>query len=293
MILSDTTFYTTGQNRLFRLFESIPGFMRRDFTEHHHTAIEISYICSGSGIYRIRGEEVEFRAGDLFFFGTNEVHCITDVFDGEEMRLLNLHLEPRFLWTIEENLANSRLINFFIERAAEIPFLIDRQSSSLSALLLSMRDEANAKGAAYDLMMKVSLLELLVLIMRSYGYDEKQIPRQTHSIHFKSVGAALDYIHENLSSPLSLDELAAKAGMSRTYFCQIFKKLNGLSPWDYIGIKRVEKAKYMLRGDSKSVLDISFECGFNNISHFNRIFKRITGQTPSEYRKQKQIKSKG
>ncbi len=286
MILSDTTLYSTGQNRLFRLFESIPGFMQRDFTEHHHTAIEISYICSGHGIYRIRGKEVKFGAGDLFFFGTNEVHCITDVFEGEEMRLLNLHLEPRFLWTIEENLADSRLVGFFIERSQEIPTRIDKSAEGLASLLLSMRDEANAGSAAYDLMMKVSLLELLVLLMRSYGYQEKQAPKQLHTEHFKSVGSALDYIHENLSSPLSLDTIAAKAGMSRTYFCQIFKKLNGLSPWDYIGIKRIEKAQHMLRVGDKSVLDISYECGFNNISHFNRIFKRITGQTPSEYRKQ-------
>ena len=89
----------------------------------------------------------------------------------------------------------------------------------------------------------------------------------------------------NLSAAsILLDEIALNANMSRTYFCTVFKKLNGLSPWEYIGLKRIQMAKKLLENTRKSILEISLECGFNNISHFNRAFKGVTGRKPSEYR---------
>ena len=94
-----------------------------------------------------------------------------------------------------------------------------------------------------------------------------------------------DLIHQKLGENITLDELAEEADMSRTYFCSVFKKLNGITPWEYINIKRIEKAKHLLRTTQKTVLEISLECGFNNLSHFNRVFLRITAQSPSDYRK--------
>lgn len=290
MIVSDTSLAGFGESILFRLFESVPGFLRRDFTEHRHTAFELSCILSGSGIYRIRGQETQIREGDVFFFGTNEVHCITDVFPEKEMRLLNLHFEPRFLWSFEENPGSGKSLSFFLEKNGGIPNRLDGGETiarEITDILLTMRQEALEKKQAYGLKMELLLLEILILLLRSYRTEES-LERQMRPDNFVGIGTALDYINKNLSSPLSLETIASEAGMSRTYFCLIFKKLNGMTPWEYINIKRIEKAQDFLRSTEKSVLDISFECGFNNISHFNRIFRRTTGQTPSEYRKGKQ-----
>jgi len=72
--------------------------------------------------------------------------------------------------------------------------------------------------------------------------------------------------------------------MNPTYFSTFFKKYNGLSPIDYIIRKRITRAIEFLRATDKTILEISGICGFNNSANFNKMFKKITGTTPSSYR---------
>ena len=73
--------------------------------------------------------------------------------------------------------------------------------------------------------------------------------------------------------------------MSKSYFSTIFKKYNGISPWDYITIKRVEKAVTLLKTTDKTKLEIAQSCGFNSPANFYKAFLRITGKSPKYYSK--------
>ena len=287
MIVWDSTALPHADNQLLRCYESVPGFRRRDFTEHRHTAFELSLICSGHGIYRIGGKQVPIHKGDIFFFPTNAVHCITDVSPDAEMRLLNVQFEPRLLWSAVEIFGDS-LAEFLPNQSKKISNRIPFDSAlaqTITPLIDNIKKEAQDHYDAYDLMMKTSLLQVLVILIREFSDDENSHPRHIRSAKYKPMTKALDLIHQKLGENITLDELAEEADMSRTYFCSVFKKLNGITPWEYINIKRIEKAKHLLRTTQKTVLEISLECGFNNLSHFNRVFLRITAQSPSDYRK--------
>ena len=95
----------------------------------------------------------------------------------------------------------------------------------------------------------------------------------------------MNYINGNLSENLTLGDIAAYAGFSRNYFSTLFTDLNGLSPWDYITIRRIELSKNLLRSSSLSVTEIADRCGYRNLSNFNRQFKRSVGCSPTEFRK--------
>lgn len=95
-----------------------------------------------------------------------------------------------------------------------------------------------------------------------------------------------DYIQENLTENLTLEELARVANMSKTYYTTIFKKETGISLWEYIVSKRVEMAKAIIKKDDATMLEIATKCGFNNTANFNRAFKKHAGKTPSQYRKE-------
>ena len=71
--------------------------------------------------------------------------------------------------------------------------------------------------------------------------------------------------------------------MAETYFSSVFKKFNGISPWEYITIKRVEKAVDLIKNTNLTKLDIAEKCGFSSSSNFYKMFSKITGKTPSEY----------
>ena len=91
------------------------------------------------------------------------------------------------------------------------------------------------------------------------------------------------YIAENLDKKIQLKEIADVACMSETYFSSVFKKFNGISPWDYITIKRVEKAISLLKTSDLNKLEIAELCGFSSSSNFYKAFFKITGKTPSDY----------
>lgn len=88
---------------------------------------------------------------------------------------------------------------------------------------------------------------------------------------------------ENLSLA-ALAEVARQAGMSTFYFCKMFRKATGLSFTQYLSRSRVEKAKTLLLNRNYRVSEIACEVGFQSLTHFNRTFKRIAGESPTNYR---------
>ena len=96
--------------------------------------------------------------------------------------------------------------------------------------------------------------------------------------------AALKFIDENLTQKISLEEIANIANMNPTYFSSIFKKLNGISLWEYITAKRVDKAIELLRTTNANKLEIAMDCGFNSSSNFYKAFYHVTGKKPGDFK---------
>ena len=94
---------------------------------------------------------------------------------------------------------------------------------------------------------------------------------------------AIDYINNHFTEHITLQDIAKKACMTETYFSTIFKKYNGISPWEYITIKRVEKSIFLIKNTDMTKLKIAEKCGFTSSSNFYKAFFKITGKTPSEY----------
>ncbi|WP_309396403.1 PocR ligand-binding domain-containing protein [Cerasicoccus maritimus] len=99
------------------------------------------------------------------------------------------------------------------------------------------------------------------------------------------VANAKKYIQDRYQDQLSLDDAAKAVNASTRHFCKVFKQATGITFTDYLSRVRVEKAKTMLANPNLRVSEIAFGVGFDSISQFNRSFKRITGQTPTEYRR--------
>lgn len=112
-------------------------------------------------------------------------------------------------------------------------------------------------------------------LQNSSGHPDKGI---------KIIQKIIEYIEGNISEEISLDELARKANMSRYHFCRYFKKHTGKSPVRFVNFIRIQKAKELLMKD-KNIGKIAIKTGFNSSSNFSKHFKRLTGMSPSEYRK--------
>lgn len=130
-------------------------------------------------------------------------------------------------------------------------------------------------------MVKMYISYILILLLREYGYVKNTV--DFHSETPSLLEKAMIYIDKNLESDISLEQIAEEATMNRTYFSTVFKKYNGISPWDYITIKRVEKAIEYLKNKTSTKTEIAGMCGFSSMSNFYRAFKQVTGKTPNDY----------
>ncbi len=278
----------TGGGFLLKLFNVWVEEGERRFRDHRHIEFEIVLIKSGGGIYRTCDKEYTIRAGDVFLFASNEVHCITAINKGG-LELMNIHFEPRFIWSSGNDLFDADYLRIFYNRSENFENRLPRDSAEtaeIARLLMEMEQEFLDKKPEYTLMVKVLLLSILVKMSRGFDYvggEEKEKARRQSYI---AVERSMDYMMERLSEPLTLKELAKVANMSETYYSAVFSRLNGVSPWDYLTAKRVELATQLLRSErGLTMLEIAARCGFNNTANFNRAFKKHQNCTPSSYRK--------
>ncbi len=108
---------------------------------------------------------------------------------------------------------------------------------------------------------------------------------RTSQKYSRAVQTAIDDIYLHLHEPIALEELARRAGLTRSYFSVLFRKEVGMPVSDYIRAMRVDEAKDLLRLTGYSQLEISSYLAFNSQSHFVSVFRRVTGMTPGEYRR--------
>ena len=159
--------------------------------------------------------------------------------------------------------------------------LIDRH---ILALVLEMRtdlEEGSPAGRIYG--------EFLANALAVYLLKRYAVRRLTPAVYKGGLPGirlrrVLDYIEANLTENLSLSQLAAAAGMSPHYFSELFRKSTGRPPHNYVLMERIERAKQRLRDPACSIIEAGMSAGFQNASHFARMFRRLVGTTPSRFR---------
>lgn len=129
-----------------------------------------------------------------------------------------------------------------------------------------------------------SILDLLAIFAGHLSLVAGQIQMCNGNSESPNIASARQFIHEHQGEPLDLKQVAGQAGMSSCYFCRKFKEATGFTFTEYVARTRVETAKNLLVNPRTRISEVAFEVGFQSITHFNRVFKEITGQCPSKYR---------
>ena len=131
-----------------------------------------------------------------------------------------------------------------------------------------------------------SVIKLLTIFAQHLSMVSNQILVQQGNAEPPAVIRAKQYIQEHQTEDLSLGQVAKAVNTSTYYFCKMFKKVTGINFTDYLSRVRIEKAKNLLLNPNLRVSEIAYEVGFQSLTHFNRVFKRIIGQSPTVYRGQ-------
>jgi AraC-like DNA-binding protein len=131
-----------------------------------------------------------------------------------------------------------------------------------------------------------SVVKLLTIFAQHLSMISNQILVQEQNAELPVVTKAKEFIRQNQGENLSLGQVAKAVNTSSFYFCKLFKKTTGLNFTNYVSRVRIEKAKNLLLNPNLRISEIAFEVGFQSLTHFNRVFKKIIGQAPTEYRAQ-------
>jgi AraC-like DNA-binding protein len=231
--------------------------------EHREGYSRIYYIKSGNGHISVEGRNLELLPGQIILLPAGAT--------------IQLHSSPGL---------DHHWINFQAFTSGGIPLFdlleprdYQREAGKEEVLYFTQILSKSGKegGDSFDSLTGESLL-LILLIPFLRGF-------QSHSTdHSSWLNQILTRIHEKLTEPFSIEDLAREAGCHPTYLSNAFSKKFAISPRQYIIKKRVELAQQLLWHGNKPIKEIALICGFGDVYYFYRCFKRITLQTPGEYR---------
>lgn len=263
----------------------------RNYQVHSHPAIEFGYFDDCGGVFQLKDRQYSIEPEDIFIFRSNEEHFVTQIHGDREMVATGLHFLPDFFWSHSNDAFDLRYIKYFSAQNKTFVNRLPRNSEytdQIRALLKTIVKEFDSQQSDYGLMVKSCLISMLILVIRQNGMDSLDADSFTMDItsdNVQRIQQIMTYIDAHITEPLTLKNLAEVSNMSTSYFSQLFKKLNGFSTWDYIISKRVEMAQRMLIASNESIYNIALRCGFNNTTNFYKAFKKVTGVSPSVYRK--------
>ncbi len=160
--------------------------------------------------------------------------------------------------------------------------LIDRH---ISALLLEMTADLDDGSPAGKIYGESLANTLAVYLLKRYAVRRISPVIYKGGLPGYRLKRVLDYVADSLETNVSLSKLAAIADMSPHYFSELFKQSTGRSPHNYVLLQRIERAKQQLRDPKRSIIEAGLDAGFQNSSHFARMFRKLEGTTPSKFRR--------
>ncbi|GLB52357.1 hypothetical protein NBRC110019_13970 [Neptunitalea chrysea] len=146
-------------------------------------------------------------------------------------------------------------------------------------LIITFVEGSKAKDVLLDLMIKELIVRLLQTKARVLLLNDT-----TPLLDDNRIAFVVKYIREHLTEEINVDKLADKACMSKSSFFKTFKNTLGETPIDYLNAERIKFAKKLIKNSKFKLRDVAFQSGFNNVSYFNRQFKKIEKITPKQYR---------
>lgn len=250
-----------------------------------HTEMEIMFLKSGYGKVKTSCGEFSLIPGDICIFRNNENHCIELTDKDSTVDTVSLLISPKIIM-------DYNILQCFADKEHKIHNRLDRENpmiEKIRQLILEIEHEFTGEHSDYSLMVKNMVETIFILLTRHFFEAVEGKLSLTGKTNFGSIEDSMDYIDEHLTDPLKLEDLALVANMSKTYYTTIFKKLKGISPWEYIISKRIDLAISLMKENNMTILELALKSGFNSTANFNRAFKRCTGKTPTEFRAEMNI----
>ncbi len=250
---------------------------------HFHDTYELWYLFADKASAFIKDQSYSLTAGDLLIINKDIIHRLQVSISDQVATRNVIEFKKEFLdksinAETSENLLScfQKNINFYRPTFNEKNFL----ENTFHKMIL----EQNKKEKNHRTYLRILLVEILLFLNRITDKASSQIieyPDETHEL----ISNITKYINKNYQQNINLKLLADNFSISRFYLCRIFKEITGFTFTEYLNNVRIKQSHEILKNTDIKVTQIAGKVGYNTISQFYRMFKKITKTTPMEYRK--------
>ena len=253
---------------------------------HWHEEIEILVVTKGSAVLILNNDRYELKEGYVAFILPNHLHLVT-VLLGDTFDFYAVVFHPDLLSSFIQDVIQQQYFDSVLQENILFPTVLSAQEAKefgIADVLSDIYALFAKKEPCFELLIKARLYVVWSLYYL-HGTSSASVSERTSDYRIALVKSIIDYIPTHYESQITLDILAAYFHLSREHLCRLFKKMTRMSPIEYLNFYRISTSTRLLRETDHEISDIALEIGFNNISYFNRTFKRYMHVTPGEYRK--------
>ena len=250
---------------------------------HTHRKFEIYYEVEGTRRYFIEDSAYIVNAGNVVLIGENQLHKTGAVGDGSSSRIV-CNFSAEYLGEITRAFPGVDFFSFLSEERNHLLNSITvRQQNDIYTMLQRMIDIRDDDPAGPPL--RKMMLATLLLQLKKLCEAQQALGGAGGRVTNRIVDEVQSYISQHYAERLTLTDIANQFYISPYYLSRLFKRHAGVNVSTYVNKVRVEQAKGMLRYSLLPVADVACACGFNDPNYFSRVFARIMGIPPSEYRR--------
>ncbi|HZJ83524.1 MAG TPA: AraC family transcriptional regulator [Clostridia bacterium] len=258
-----------------------------EFPPHWHEEVEIVYMVEGDMQIGLNNETFQLQERDIFLIGRGNVHHFTPPIKPNKSIIIQLGLP--FFRSLSIIMENNQFLRPLLEFSrVEDSSLQASTHNDIENQILAMIRESKEEKEGYKMALKARLFDLMVILVRQVPMEPFPIRDKHRQVsRLKRLDKVLAYIDSNYHDNITLGDVALVANFSKYHFTRFFKEATGMTFNEYLNMVRVRKVEEYLLNVDIPITEIGYKAGFNSIQTFNRVFKRIKGCSPTEFRKKR------
>lgn len=252
---------------------------------HWHDEIEILAVTCGMAQIHVGDRRYDVAQGDIVFIPADHLHMATAQ-AGLPFSFLAVVFHPSFLSSYSNDTIQQQYLDDVLAGKTLFPQLLPQKADwprQVLELLKGIGQAFSRRDPGFELLIKARLFEIWYLL---YIHAMQKEDRTAKNNDYRTIltKSIIEYIQKNYETGISLPELSRQFNVSEGHLCRFFKSMTKMSILEYTNAYRVSVSASLLRETSLDIGTVAGMTGFNNISYFNKIFRRFMHMTPSQYR---------
>jgi AraC-like DNA-binding protein len=256
---------------------------RLDCLPHTHDEYNIVFCLNGQIEYSVRNGWETLQPGDAVIINPGEVHCSNYGQGPADATGLTVHMTENAM----KRLIHRMKLPVDVEHSS-LAFFGTAHDPALLSFSEELVAEVDQRQSGFELVAQALIVQLVVHLLRRCVHPVARTPQWSLPRQLPSwqMVRALEYMNATGKNSFRLTDMCSTVGTSATRFIQLFKNsaINGMNPHSFYNHLVVHKAKRLLLQPGSSVKEVAFELGFQNESHFCKVFRSCAGQTPGNFR---------